>query len=95
MELYATSQVLYSPHNLRRADHRHADRRRGVDDQFQKGAGQRARVGRGTAGVLGWDYPTSTTLASMSNCGWTMLAARPDSYWKLVTWNQRAEQLLH
>lgn len=49
----------------------------------------------GTAGVLGWDYPTSTTLASMSNCGWTMLAARPDSYWKLVTWNQRAEQLLH
>ena len=48
----------------------------------------------GTAGVLGWDYPTSTSLASMSNCGWTMLGARDEGYWKLVSWNQRAEGLL-
>ena len=48
----------------------------------------------GTAGVLGWDYPTAITLASMSNCGWTMLSAKTEGFWKLVTWNQRAEQFL-
>lgn len=44
----------------------------------------------GTARVLGWDYPTTTRLASMSNCGWTILTARPQGDWKLVTWNQVA-----
>lgn len=41
----------------------------------------------GTANVLGWDFTTSTTLASMRNCAWSMLAARPAGDWKLVTWN--------
>ena len=46
----------------------------------------------GTANVLGWDYPTTTRLASMFNCGWTTLTARPQGDWKLVTWNQVALQ---
>lgn len=48
----------------------------------------------GTAGVLGWDYETSTTLAGMRNCGWTMLAARPVGYWKLVSWNVVSDEEL-
>lgn len=48
----------------------------------------------GTAGVLGWDYEASTSLAGMSNCGWTVLGARTEGYWKLVSWNQQAEGLL-
>ncbi len=42
----------------------------------------------GTANLLGWDFATSQTLASMHNCGWTVLVARGNGEWKLVTWNQ-------
>ncbi len=44
----------------------------------------------GVANVLGWDYPVSTTLASMHNCAWTVLVARATGDWKLVSWNQVA-----
>ena len=42
----------------------------------------------GTANLLGWDYRTAIALASMHNCGWTLLVARGAGEWKLVTWNQ-------
>lgn len=45
-----------------------------------------------TADVLGWRYSTTTRLASMQNCAWTTLAARPDGDWKLVSWNHMALQ---
>lgn len=48
----------------------------------------------GTANVLGWDHSTTTRLASMTNCGWTILAARREGDWKLVSWNQVAVQWL-
>lgn len=48
----------------------------------------------GTANVLGWDHSTTTRLASMANCGWTILAARSEGDWKLVSWNQVVVQRL-
>lgn len=51
-------------------------------------AGHGSAIRMATADLLGWDHSAAVQLGGMQNCGWTTLAARNGTDWRLLGWNQ-------